>query len=290
MLDVKINAFITYCKVAAFSKKSIESLTIRLNEFRIFLKSKRIKNIKSVSYAHLSAFVADFKSPSVHVKKARVWSLHQFFHFLTLQGHIKENIAMELPYPKIEKTIPHFLTLEEYNSILAYCSKRATDLMGLRNLIVIMVLGILGLRTGTIVSMNIEDVDIVAGLAWVKVKGHFFRHTIVLPKAICMALQKYFDLIRKSKGPLFLSKRNKRISPRTLQDIFRNIADACGIDKHLHAHLFRHTAATHLNRVAGTTITQHVLGHSHRKNTHKYAHLNPDQYAVYMKKHPFMKL
>ncbi len=290
MLDQKIKAFIAYCKVAGFTKKSIESLTLRLNEFRQFLRSKRIKNIQSVSYAHLSAFIADYKSPSVHVKKSRVWSLHQFFHFLKLHGHIKENIAMDLPYPKIEKTVPYFLTVEEYNRILAHCSDRATDLLGLRNLIIIMMLGILGLRTGTIVAMNIKDMDIVSGLAWVKVKGHYFRHTVVLPKVICSTLQRYFDLIRTSKGPLFPSKRGKRISPRTLQDIFRNIANTCGIDKQLHAHLFRHTAATHLNRVAGTTITQHVLGHSLRKNTYKYTHLNPDQYAVYMKKHPFIKL
>ena len=62
-----------------------------------------------------------------------------------------------------------------------------------------------------------------------------------------------------------------------------------GIDKKLHARLFRHTAAKHLNKVAGTDITQHVLGHSHRANTLKYAHLNPDKYAIYMNKHPFMR-
>ena len=52
---------------------------------------------------------------------------------------------------------------------------------------------------------------------------------------------------------------------------------------------FRHTTATHLNKVAGVEITQHVLGHSRRANTLKYAHLNPDKYAVYMKQHPFMQ-
>ena len=66
-------------------------------------------------------------------------------------------------------------------------------------------------------------------------------------------------------------------------------ADQLGIDKKLHARLFRHTAATHLNKVADIAITQQVLGHSHRANTLKYAHLNPDQYAAYMKKHPFMR-
>jgi len=290
MLDQKLKGFIAYCKVAGFRDKSIETLSLRLNEFNKFLKSKRFKIIQSVTYAHLSAFVADYKSPSVHVKKARIWSLHQFFHFLKLKGHIKENIAMDLPYPKMEKAVPQFLTIEEYNRILSHCASRVKQAFGLRNLIIIMMLGMLGLRTGTIVSMNIQDVDIVSGLAWVKDKGYYFQRTIVLPKVICAALQRYFDQIRISQGPLFLSKRGKRISPRTLQDIFRTISDSCGIHKHLHAHLFRHTAATHLNRVAGTTITQKVLGHSLRKNTYIYTHLNPDYYATYMKKHPFMKL
>jgi hypothetical protein len=39
--------------------------------------------------------------------------------------------------------------------------------MGLRNLIIIMMLGLLGLRTGSIVSMNIQDVDIVSGLPYI---------------------------------------------------------------------------------------------------------------------------
>lgn len=289
MLEEKINGFISYCKVAGFKEKSIQSLSLRLNEFNKFLKSRRFKNIQSITYSHLSAFVADYSSPSVHIKKARIWTLRQFFHYLKLKGYIRKNIATELPYPKIEKTIPYFLTIDEYNRILRYCSANSNHVLGLRNLIIIMMLGLLGLRTGTILSMNIQDLDIVSGLAWVKEKGSIQR-TIVLPEVICVTLQRYFDILRKRQGPLFLSTRGKRISARTLQDIFRGVADNCGIDKHLHAHLFRHTAATHLNRVAGTTITQHVLGHSHRKNTNKYTHLNPDHYASYMKKHPFMSL
>ena len=42
--------------------------------------------------------------------------------------------------------------------------------------------------------------------------------------------------------------------------------------------------------MAGIEVTQNMLGHSRRENTLKYAHLNPDQYAVYMKKHPFMNM
>jgi site-specific recombinase XerD len=53
---------------------------------------------------------ADYNAPSIQVTKSRVWTLMQFYHFLTLHRIIPENIATGLPYPKIEKTVPQFLT------------------------------------------------------------------------------------------------------------------------------------------------------------------------------------
>ena len=286
MLKKQIRGFIDYCKVSGFKDKSIESLSMRLNEFNTFVKSSRLRNIPSIRYRHLAVFVADYNKPSIHVKKARVWSLRQFYHYLKLRSLVDENIATDLPYPKIEKTVPKFLTIEEFNRILYHCAQHAHTILGLRNLIIIMLLGLLGLRTGSIISMKIQDIDVVAGLAWVTEKGHRQR-VMVLPKILCAALKQYLERIGHCRGPLLLSKRGRRISPRTLQEIFRSAADRLGIGKRLHAHLFRHTAATHLNRVAGTQITQHVLGHARRKNTMTYTHLNPDHYAAYMKMHPF---
>jgi len=289
MLKTEIEHFLTYCKVSDFSGKSIETFTIRLNEFNEFLKTTTAASIKEISYQHLRRFVADFKTPSIHIKKARVWSLRQFFHFLKLNGLVCENIALDIPYPKIEKTVPHFLTIDEYNRILQYFFKKAIDFSGLRNLVIIMMLGLLGLRLGSILSLNIEDIDLETGLIWFADKGRKER-TLVLPEILCIVFSEYLQLHKRKLGPLFLSKRKKRISLRTLQIIFKQSADELGIEKHLHAHLFRHTAATHLNRVAGPVITQHVLGHTWRKNTDKYTHLNPDQYALYMKRHPFMNM
>lgn len=289
MLDLKINNFIHYCQVSCFSNKSIESLSARLNEFNQFISSTSIGTIQEISYQHLSGFVADFGTPSVHVKKARVWALHQFFHFLKLNHLIEENIALGIPYPKLEKTVPHYLTSDEYNQILSYFYQRSASLPGLRNLAIIMFLGFLGLRLLSIISLDIGDLDLAAGLVSVQEKGRRKR-IMVLPKVLCEVLGHYLKALGKDKGALFLSKRNKRISERTLQDIFQSAADHLGIEKHLHAHLFRHTAATYLNKVAGIDITGAVLGHNRRENTEKYTHLNPDQYAIYMRKHPFMNL
>jgi len=289
MLEMEMKHFLSYCRISEFAKKSIEALTIRLNEFKEYLETDPIRSSKEISYRHLREYVAEFKDPSIHIKKGRVWTLHQFFHFLTLNGWVSENIALDIPYPKIEKTVPHFLTIDEYNRILQCFLKKAIDFFGLRNLVIIMMLGLLGLRLGSILSLNIEDIDLETGLIWFADKGRKER-TLVLPEILCIIFSEYLQLHEKRLGPLFLSKRKKRISPRTLQNIFKQAADELGIEKHLHAHLFRHTAATHLNRVAGPVITQHVLGHSYRKNTEKYTHLNPDQYALYMKRHPFMSM
>ena len=75
MLHRFIQEFLAYCRLADFSHRSTQALAIRLNEFTAFLKSQRIRSIKKATYLDLVAFVADFNSPSIHVRKSRVWTL-----------------------------------------------------------------------------------------------------------------------------------------------------------------------------------------------------------------------
>jgi integrase/recombinase XerC len=287
MLKIKIEHFIDYCKVSNFAARSIQSLNVRLNEFNRFIRKAPVRSVQDISYRHLKEFITQYHGPSIHIKKARIWSLRQFFHFLKLNGWIKTNIATDFPYPKIEKTIPHFLTIEEYNSLLNFFYHRASDASGFRNLVIIMMLGLLGLRLSSVISLNIEDVDIESGLLQVSEKGATQR-PLIMPKILCHILGRYFGYHNKRQGPLFLSKRNKRLSPRMFHEVFQKAAVSLNMEKHLHAHLFRHTTATHLNKVFDPEITRHVLGHMKSSSTIKYAHLNPDQYAVYMQAHPYM--
>jgi len=86
-----------------------------------------------------------------------------------------------------------------------------------------MLLGILGLRTSTLIAINIEDIDLTCGLMRADMdqgKGRR-RRNLVLPHTLCKTIHKYLQLLRHKKGPLLISKRKKRASARTLQDIFR---------------------------------------------------------------------
>ena len=289
MLQDYIEQFLHYCQASNFTAKSIEAFTARLRQFDRYCQTLAAGSIAELTYQHLLAFVADFEAPSVHVKKNRVWALHQFYHFLKLNQLIDENIAAYIPYPKIWRKVPQYLTAAEFNQLLEHFASRTNSPHGLRNLIVIMLFGLLGLRLGSVLKLDVADVDLSAALIRIREKGNI-RRLFPLPGILCRTLTGYLETRERPRGPLLLSKRRKRLSERTVQDFLRVAMAELGMDKHLHAHLLRHTAATCLNKVAGPDITQHVLGHAAPRNTNQYIHLNPDIYAVYMKKHPYMKL
>ena len=103
MLHRYCSQFLAYCQLADFSARSIQALTIRLNELANFLKIKRIRSVKNIRYRHLIDFTADYNAPSIHVTKSRVWTLRQFYHFLTLHRIIPENIVTGIPISKNRK-------------------------------------------------------------------------------------------------------------------------------------------------------------------------------------------
>jgi len=58
MLDEEMRYFLEYCRISDFSKKSIESLSIRLNEFNKFLKTTTVTSLIDISYERLRTFIA----------------------------------------------------------------------------------------------------------------------------------------------------------------------------------------------------------------------------------------
>ncbi|MFC1850338.1 tyrosine-type recombinase/integrase [candidate division CSSED10-310 bacterium] len=287
MLTEIIDDFIHYGNTAGLSDRSLSTLTNRLREFRTFIDQLALASPLEISVFHLQTFVADYGKPSPHVKKSRVWTLHKFFHFLKLKDLITKNSALALPYPKIEKKVPQFLSETQLNEIIGYFGQRTDSVPGLRNFLLVMILCCLGLRISTLIALNREDVDLFAGTIRATDKGNR-RRVMVLPEVLCHLLRTYLKTFSSDEGPLFETVRKKRISTRTVQDILQKAADNMGHEIHLHAHLFCHSAATHLNTVAGIIITAEVMGHAHLKNTDHYTHLNPNRYGDYMRRHPCM--
>ncbi|HGY10977.1 MAG TPA: integrase [Desulfobacterales bacterium] len=283
MLQHNISIFLDACKHYNYSKSTIGAFTTRLNEFDVFIQSHHVQSIKAITYQHLMDFMIS-RNASHHVKKIRVWTLRQFFHFLKLNNLVDMNVALKLPYPKLEITEPEFLTLEELKTILDYFHQQTASVQGLRNLIIVMILSFLGIRLSSLRNLNIQDVILPDSLLRVRQKGYVSR-SVPLPQIICIYLYKYLKTLDMNMGPLFLSKRKNRLSARALQYIFDIAENELDITKHLHCHLFRHTAATQINQTAGLYITKSLLGHRSSRSTERYIHLDGTLYANYMRCH-----
>jgi site-specific recombinase XerD len=286
MLHNTISTFLTYCKTYGFGTRSLEVFASVLNKFSNYIKSLHLKSIQDLSYKHVLSFLIS-GNPSVYTKKHRVWTLHQFFHYLKTIKIFKTNIAFTLPYPKIDTKEPDFLSVKALTLILDYFISAANSRIGVRNLIIVLFLVFLGLRISAIIKINIQDIDLKSSCVLVTEKGNRKR-IIPLPHILCFFLYSYITSLDRDLGPLVLSQRNKRLSHRMTQHLFKEASNALGM--HIYSRVFRHTAATQLNQVAGLYVTRQILGHRRRESTKRYVHLNPDVYAAYMKRHPFMNL
>jgi site-specific recombinase XerD len=260
MLPNTISNFFTYSKTHGFSTRSLEVFSSVLNKFSQFIESIHIHSIRDISYKHLLSFVTS-GNPSVYTKKQRVWTLHQFFHYLKTIKILKTNIASKLPYPKIKKKEPDFLSVKQLKEILNYFISEATSHTGIRNLIIVLFLVFLGLRISAIININIQDINLKRSSLLVTEKGNRKR-IILLPQVLCYFLYPYIKNLDRDLGPLFLSNRNKKLSHRMAQHFFKEASKA--LDMHIYSRIFRHTAATQLNQVAGLEVTKYVLGHRRR--------------------------
>ena len=286
MLHTNLSDFLSYCKTNGYSSRTIEVFSSKFNEFRSHLNSLHITSYREISYEHLLAFIIS-GNHSVHVKKHRVWFLRQFFQYLKNNSVVKVNIASKLPYPKINQKEPTFLVFKDLKIIINYFISSANSHMGIRNLIIVLFLVFLGLRISSILNINIQDIELKTSSMLVTEKGNRKR-IVFLPQTLCFFLYPYIKTLDRDLGPLFMSNRNKKISHRTVQHFFSEASGVLGI--HIHSRIFRHTAATHVNRAAGLDVAKEVLGHRRRESTKRYVHLNPDVYAEYMGRHPYMNL
>jgi len=69
------------------------------------------------------------------------------------------------------------------NKILSHCCQKVDTLLGIRNLVIVLILGLLGLRTSTIIALDLQDIDIFNGLIFLKEKG-FRKRIMVMPRIL----------------------------------------------------------------------------------------------------------
>lgn len=243
-----------------------------------------ISLLKTVTVTDLYSFMVYCKnerSNNAATRARKVSALRMFFKYLTTNTHqLEVNPAAELDTPKLKKTLPVHLSLDQSISLLDSVDGDFKE----RDYCILTLFLNCGMRLSELCSLNYTDIKPDGSL---KITGKGNKERMVYLNDACKdAVEAYLKvrpseyLADKDKYALFISKQHKRISNKTVQHIVYKYLEKAGLDgQGFSAHKLRHTAATLMYQHGGVDIRvlKDILGHENLGTTQIYTHVADDQ-------------
>lgn len=193
-----------------------------------------------------------------------IYSGLKFFYEITLDREWK---VKKLSRIKTHKKLPVVLSKEEIKAMF-------DSINNLKHKAILVTVYAAGLRVSEVAKLKISDIDSKNMQIIIrKSKGKKDRYSI-LSQANLEILREYWKKYKPKKFLFEGRYPNTHISPRSIQRVFSNARNKCGIKKVATVHTLRHSFATHLLE-AGTDICyiQRLLGHTSISTTTIYLHL-----------------
>jgi integrase/recombinase XerC len=221
-------------------------------------------------------------------------TLKNFFKYLVREGLIENTIIQTVRIPKVPKSIPKALSIEDALMALEVVEELSEEVwVGKRDKALLSLLYGCGLRLGEALKLSRDEgkrtLDDDASLV-ISGKGGKQRLVPVLP-AVSKAIGDYLNLCPFDFGgdaPLFIGVRGKRLNPAIAQKTVRELRALLNLPDSATPHALRHSFATHLLGGGGDLRTiQELLGHASLSSTQRYTEVNGEQLSVvYAASHP----
>ena len=216
----------------------------------------------------------------------KIATIRSFYNYLTNKMHLlRENPVKDMDSPKLKKTLPKYLTLDESIQLLNAVDGKNQE----RDYCILTLFLNCGLRISELVGLNLSDIQDDA----LRVLGKGNKVRIIYLNDACKdALDRWLAVRRpitgKDQNALFLSSRNERISRSMVHAMVKKRLGEAGIDSTQYSsHKLRHTAATlMLQNGVDVRAVQEVLGHDHLNTTEIYTHIDNESLRVAAKANP----
>jgi len=215
-------------------------------------------------------------------------ALRSFYKYLMREGIVERNPAAGVRAPKAARRLPATLDADQLAALLDTADE---DVLMVRDQAMIELFYSSGLRLAELVSLDLGDIDRDDGSLEVMGKGSKARRLPVGGLALA-AIDRWLavrgTLAQAGEPALFVSRRGRRVHPRTVQERLRRFGLVRGAARHVHPHLLRHSFASHLLESSGDLrAVQELLGHANIATTQIYTHLDFQHLAqVYDAAHP----
>ncbi len=293
-MTVAISQFLTHVKVEkGLSANTVSAYQRDLVKFNAFAQKRKLA-LEAVTRDDLVDFLAGLyrgKLESRTVARNLV-TLRNFFRFAQIQELITVDPSLNLESPKIRRTLPGYLRLEEVERLLQ--QPDANTPLGLRDRAMLEVLYSTGLRVSELIGLRVTDVDAKVGCIRCIGKGDKERIVPAGRKALSM-VEKYLrdtrpKLLPKgvSSAALFVNRRGVALSRVGVWKILSAYGRQAGLRVALTPHMLRHSFATHLlERGADLRSVQLMLGHADISTTQIYTHVVEERLKqIYKAHHP----
>lgn len=227
---------------------------------------------------------------SASARARKLSTIKSFYKYLTVRTkQLTENPVADLEYPKLRKSLPRYLKLDQAAALLSSVSGPNQK----RDYAILMLFLNCGIRRSELVGLNLTDVyeDRIRVVG----KGNKERTVYfgtACRKAIDAHLAERNKKVLSDNKALFGSRDGNRISVSAVHRLVKKHLLAAGLDAtQFSAHKLRHTAATMmLSGGVDVKTVQEVLGHENLNTTQIYTHIENTELKIAAEANPLSKL
>jgi len=291
-----ISAFLVHVRVEkGLAVNTVAAYRHDLAKFAGFARKRKL-SLEAVRRDDIVDFLAGLYRQRLESKTVarHLVTLRSFFRFAQIHEQIAEDPTIHLESPKIRRSLPGYLRLEEVERLLQ--QPDATSALGLRDRAMLEVFYSTGLRVSELTGLRVPDLDVKGGCLRCIGKGDKERIVPVGRKALGM-VERYLhdarpELVKAAKAGstpyLFVNRRGAKISRVGVWKLLSTYGRRAGLRVPLTPHMLRHSFATHLlERGADLRSVQLMLGHSDISTTQIYTHVVEERLKqIYKAHHP----
>ncbi|WP_438432264.1 site-specific tyrosine recombinase XerD [Gorillibacterium sp. sgz500922] len=274
---------------------TLESYERDISQYLVFLRGEGVTELKDSRRIHIQKYLLELKNrgrAASTVSRSLV-SIRSFYQYLTGEGVIAGgNPALQLEAPKLDKRLPHVLSVEEVVQLLE--APETGTAAGVRDKVMLEMLYATGVRVTELISLDVSKVN--PELGFIECSGKNRKERVIpIGKTAAKWLRLYLRDMRacmlrdgSDEPALFINHLGSRLTRQGFWKIIKKYAREARIEQEITPHTLRHSFATHLlDGGADIRSVQEMLGHADLSTTQVYIRtMKSNLKEVYDRAHP----
>ncbi|WP_251859507.1 site-specific tyrosine recombinase XerD [Clostridium sp. Marseille-Q2269] len=285
-----IENYINNLQKKNLSKNTLDAYKRDVDKFNKFV-NKREEDILSIDIVTIMAFVQflqkEGRATSSIVRN--IVSIRNFYKYLIKKSIVSEDPTLGYEIPKIERTIPKILSVEEVDKLL---DSPDSSKKGLRDKAMLELMYATGVKITELLNLNIYDLNLKFN--YIKCRGSKKRERIIPIGSYAVNCLKNYLEVRPAINIynldyLFLNLKGTQMTRQGFWKIIKFYAKEACIDKQIDSYTLRHSFAVHLlQNGADIKSVQELLGHKDLAATQIYSSISKKSKIaeVYKNAHP----